>query len=125
MNPWSRLKKQILCICGLTIGVLILSTAIMIHPNSASALSSSSGEDLFKQHCSGCHINGGNIIRRSKNLKLKALKRQGLDDPQAIARVAREGIGTMSGYEKVLGEGGDKLVAQWIWTQVQKAWVQG
>ena len=76
-------------------------------------------------HCSGCHVQGGNIIRRRKTLKLSALKRNGFDNQDAIARIAREGIGSMSGYEEVLGKGGDKLVAKWVWEQAQKAWVQG
>tara|TARA_Y100001968_G_scaffold165569_1_gene151584 strand:+ start:980 stop:1246 length:267 start_codon:yes stop_codon:yes gene_type:complete len=88
-------------------------------------MNNSSGESLFIQHCSGCHVNGGNIIRRNKTLKISALKRNGLDNPEAIAKVAREGIGSMSGYEKVLGKEGDKIVANWIWEQSQKAWVQG
>ena len=83
------------------------------------------GEDLFAMHCAACHIKGGNIIRRSKTLKLSALKSNGLDSQEAIARVAREGIGSMSGYKKVLGETGDKKVAIWVWEQAQKAWVQG
>ena len=31
----------------------------------------------------------------------------------------------MDGYEEVLGEKGDQLVADWILKQAQKAWVQG
>ncbi len=76
-------------------------------------------------HCSGCHINGGNIIRRAKNLKIQALKRNGLDNPESIAKVARKGIGIMNGYEDVLKEGEDEILAIWIWQQAQKAWVQG
>ena len=89
------------------------------------ALAEESGEELFVMHCSGCHINGGNIIRRGKNLKLSALKRNGLDNQDAIAKVAREGVGSMSGYKEVLGERGDQLVAIWIWEQAQNAWVHG
>ena len=85
----------------------------------------SSGEELFNNHCIGCHVNGGNIIRRGRTLKLAALKRNGIDDPEAIARIAREGIGQMSGYGDVLGEGGDRLVSEWIWDQAQNAWIQG
>ena len=33
------------------------------------------GAKIFKANCAGCHVNGGNIIRRGKNLKLRALKR--------------------------------------------------
>ena len=83
------------------------------------------GEDLFIMHCSGCHVNGGNIIRRSKNLKLSTLKRKGLDNPDAIASIARDGIGSMSGYKEVLEKGGDQLVAIWIWNQAQNAWIHG
>tara|TARA_B100000700_G_C14821912_1_gene750381 strand:- start:591 stop:851 length:261 start_codon:yes stop_codon:yes gene_type:complete len=84
-----------------------------------------SGEDLFIQHCSGCHVNGGNIIRRGKTLKLSALKRAEIDDPQKIAEVARLGIGQMSGYAGVLQEGEDQILGIWIWEQAQKAWTQG
>ncbi len=93
-------------------------------PNPISSLENSSGEILFNNYCAGCHINGGNIIRRGKNLKLNALKRNGVDNPEAIATIAREGLGSMSGYEDVLGKEGDQLVANWIWEQAQKAWVQ-
>ena len=89
------------------------------------ALAGDSGQDLFNIHCSGCHINGGNIIRRGKTLKLAALKRNGIDNPEAIARIAREGIGSMGGYKEVLGEEGDQLVGVWIWNQAQNAWVHG
>ena len=69
-------------------------------------------------------MNGGNIIRRSKNLKISSLKHNRIDNPEAIAKIARQGIGIMSGYEEELGENGDKIVANWVWEQAQKAWVQ-
>lgn len=98
--------------------------SLVITPEVSPVLATS-GEELFNNHCAGCHVNGGNIIRRGRTLKLAALKRNGLDDPEAIARIAREGIGQMSGYGEVLGEGGDELVATWIWEQAQNAWIQG
>tara|TARA_B100000700_G_C14472055_1_gene591104 strand:- start:70 stop:327 length:258 start_codon:yes stop_codon:yes gene_type:complete len=83
-----------------------------------------SGKDLFIKHCSGCHINGGNIIRRNKTLKLSALKRNGIENSETIAKIAKEGIGSMSGYEELLGDEGSYLVSKWIWDQAQKAWIQ-
>ena len=83
------------------------------------------GAVLFGQHGAGCQLNGGNIIRRGKNLKLATLQRQGLNSTDAIANIARNGIGQMSGYSDQLGEGGDQLVAAWILEQAQKAWIQG
>ncbi|QNI74020.1 cytochrome c553 (cytochrome c6) [Synechococcus sp. NOUM97013] len=85
----------------------------------------SSGAELFDLHCAGCHPNGGNIIRRGKTLKLKALEQQGINNAEAIAAIARTGIGQMSGYAEALGEGNDVIVADWIWEQAQKAWIQG
>ena len=93
-------------------------------PKELNAIEADLGENLFKHNCSACHINGGNIIRRSKNLKISSLKRNGVDNPEAIAKIARQGIGIMSGYEDELGENGDQIVANWVWEQAQKAWVQ-
>ena len=93
-------------------------------PIELNALDAELGENLFKNHCAGCHLNGGNIIRRSKNLKISSLKRNGFDSTEAIAKIAREGIGIMDGYKHQLGENGDQALAYWVWEQAQKAWVQ-
>ena len=112
-------------LCQLLLVIPIVLTILLSFIISPIANAGDPGEDLFLMHCSACHIEGRNIIRRSKTLKLSALKRNGLDNQEAIAKVAREGIGSMSGYQEVLGEGGDQLVAIWIWEQAQNAWVQG
>ena len=93
-------------------------------PKELNAKDSDLGAKLFKNNCAGCHVNGGNIIRRSKNLKISSLKRNGIDNPEAIAMIARQGVGIMSGYEDELGNNGDQLVANWVWEQAQKAWIQ-
>ncbi len=82
----------------------------------------SSGADLFTNHCAGCHSQGGNIIRRGKTLKLGALERNGIDGPEAIAAIAAQGIGQMGGYADVLGEGGEQVVADWVWGQALAGW---
>ena len=91
----------------------------------ASLAAGAPGGLLFEQHCAGCHINGGNIIRRGKNLKLKTLEREQIATVNAIAAIAREGRGQMSGYADVLGSDGDQLVAEWVLMQAQNAWTQG
>ena len=93
-------------------------------PKELNALDTDLGKSIFENHCAGCHINGGNIIRRSKNLKISSLKRNGIDDPKAIAKIARQGVGIMSGYEEQLGDNGDQILADWVWEQAQKAWIQ-
>ena len=105
--------------------IVLLILSSLTFSNESNALNNSQGEKIFVQHCSGCHIKGGNIIRRSKTLKLSALKRNGLDNPEAIAKIARDGYGIMSGYKKFLIEEEDKIVANWIFEQSQKDWFQG
>ncbi len=101
----------------------ILISLTLFWPATTYALDS--GASLFQNNCASCHPNGGNIIRRGRTLKLKALNQRGLDNSAAIAQVAREGIGQMSGYAEVLGPGGDLIVAKWVWQQAQNAWTQG
>jgi cytochrome c6 len=80
------------------------------------------GGQLFQNHCAGCHVHGGNIIRRNKTLKLAALTRAGLTSPEAIAAVAAAGIGQMGGYGAVLGADGPAAVGAWVWDQAQRGW---
>nr|WP_143592911.1 c-type cytochrome [Synechococcus sp. 8F6] len=80
------------------------------------------GGQLFANHCAGCHVNGGNIIRRGKTLRLAALERNGIHDAQRIAAIAAVGLGQMSGYGAVLGDGGPEAVADYVWQQAQLDW---
>jgi len=86
------------------------------------AQAAADGAVLFENHCAGCHVHGGNIIRRGRTLKLAALERQDLASPEAIARVAAAGIGQMGGYAGVLGDGGTEAVAAYVWQQAQAGW---
>jgi cytochrome c6 len=88
----------------------------------ASPVQLAEGGRLFANTCAGCHLNGGNIVRRDRTLKLKALQRRGIDGPEAIARIAAEGIGRMDGYAKVLGPDGPEKVGAWVWKQALENW---
>jgi cytochrome c6 len=80
------------------------------------------GARLFAQTCAGCHPNGGNIIRRGRTLRESALRRQGIEDADAVAQIAAAGIGRMDGYAAVLGEGGAERVGAWVWQQALADW---
>ena len=111
--------------CFLAAFSVLLLNLVTAGATHAEVVEASPGAALFEQHCAGCHINGGNIIRRGKNLKLKTLERDDLATVTAIAAIAREGRGQMSGYADVLGTDGDQLVAEWVLMQAQNAWIQG
>ena len=99
---------------------MVLVVVLVFWPRPALALPD--GAVLFENHCAGCHVRGGNIIRRGKTLKLAALERQGLASPEAIAQVAAAGLGQMSGYATALGEGGPEAVAAYVWERAQAGW---
>ena len=101
---------------------LVLIVGLMMMPCLMPAPVWADGAQLFSQHCAGCHVNGGNIIRRGKTLKLAALERQGLASREAIATIASEGIGQMSGYGDQLGADGITEIADWVWQQAQLGW---
>lgn len=112
----------------LLLGWLLLPLALLVLPAGAAAApapAAGDGAALFSAHCAGCHIHGGNIIRRGKTLKLAALERQGVASEQAIAAIAAAGVGQMGGYGAVLGEEGVEAVAAWVWQQAQAGWPRG
>ena len=84
-----------------------------------------SGAELFSNNCAGCHVNGGNIIRRGQTLKLAALERHGIDGPAGILEIAVAGRGQMAGYGAVLGETGAEAVAAYVWQQALLDWPRG
>ena len=125
---WNRLRRWASGrMPGLILLVLCLVTALapaaaMAPSAAAEASRLEAGARLFEAHCVGCHLNGGNVIRRGRTLKLAALEKAGLADPQAIARVAASGIGQMSGYASALGEEGAVEVGEWVWQQARADW---
>ena len=65
------------------------------------------GAKIFEANCAACHVKGKNIVRRGKNLKMKALHRYKVDTVEAIVDLVTNGKGIMSAY-------GDKLTQQEI-----------
>lgn len=77
---------------------------------------------LFEKECAGCHVNGGNIVRRGKNLKQRALKRHGVDSIEAIATLITNGKGLMSAYGDRLSPEAIDLLANYVWERAQENW---
>lgn len=115
-RPLHQILLSWMLIIPVVVGVWLTNTP------AARADANPLGAQLFNNHCAGCHVNGGNILRRNKTLKLAALKRQGLDSEAAIALIAAQGIGQMGGYADQLGPGGPEAVASWVWQQAQAGW---
>ncbi len=73
------------------------------------------GEELFKQHCSMCHPEGGNIINAKKTLHGKDLKANNILKVEDIVKVMRNpGPGMTKFDEKILPAKEAKEVAEYV-----------
>lgn len=123
LRPDGLVRAPLLRGVFLAVLLVLLTAIVLIGATPARAeLAGPDGGELFANHCAGCHVNGGNIIRRGKTLRLAALERNGIHDAQRIAAIAAVGLGQMSGYGGVLGEGGPEAVADYVWQQAQLDW---
>jgi cytochrome c6 len=77
---------------------------------------------LFEAQCAGCHAGGGNIIRRGKNLKLKALVKNHVDTEETIAALITKGKGNMSAYADRLTPEEISTLAAYVLDQAQHDW---
>ena len=80
------------------------------------------GQKIFNTQCAGCHINGGNIIRRGKNLKLRTLHRYGMDSVDAISEIVSNGKNNMSAYKDKLTHEEIEEVAVYVLKQAENNW---
>ena len=80
------------------------------------------GSSLFSANCAACHAGGGNIIRRGKNLKQKAMVRNGFGEVSAIASIVTKGKGIMPAYaDRLTGEEID-AIAQYVHQRSESGW---
>ncbi|ACB00369.1 MULTISPECIES: c-type cytochrome [Cyanophyceae] len=80
------------------------------------------GAQIFEAHCAGCHLNGGNIVRRGKNLKKRAMAKNGYTSVEAIANLVTQGKGNMSAYGDKLSSEEIQAVSQYVLQQSQTDW---
>ena len=106
------------------ITILLLAIAIFCSAVTFPALAVSNPDTaaIFTNNCAGCHINGGNIIRRGKNLKEKALKKYGIDSVEAISQLVTNGKNAMPAYKDRLTEQQIVDVSAYVLEQAQKGW---
>jgi cytochrome c6 len=101
--------------------VLVATWAVVPHPG-AIAVETNPGAEIFQVHCAGCHINGGNIIRRGKTLKQKALKKYGVDSPEAIAALVTNGKNNMPAFQERLSVAQIEAVSAYVLEAAVQDW---
>jgi len=74
-----------------------------------------SGESLFKEHCSPCHPDGGNIINPKKTLNKKDRETNNIQKAKDIVRVMRNpGSGMTKFDDKTIPDKEAKEIAEYI-----------
>lgn len=96
--------------------------AFLYHTQPAFAADATPGVQLFQVHCAGCHPNGGNIIRRGKNLKQRALHRDKMDSIAAIAELVANGKNNMSAFRDRLSPKEIEVVSAYVLEQAAAGW---
>ena len=80
------------------------------------------GAKIFNANCAGCHVKGGNIVRRGKNLKLKALHRNKVDTHEAVVSLVTNGKGIMSAYKDKLTPEEISEVSTYVLNRAEQNW---
>ena len=76
---------------------------------------SRSGELLFKQYCSSCHPDGGNVSDPSRSLHRSALKRNHITAPEDIVRIMRKPLSRMIRFDlSTLSDRDARVIAEYI-----------
>jgi cytochrome c6 len=76
-----------------------------------------SGEALFKQYCSSCHPDGGNVSDPGRPLYGSALKRNHITAPEDIVRIMRNPLSRMIRFDvSTLSDRDARAIAEYILT---------
>lgn len=106
----------------LAIVLLVLLLSSISNSPVAWAAAVEPGVKIFQVRCAGCHPQGGNIIRRGKTLKQRALHRNHLDSSEAIAALVKNGKNNMSAFDDRLNPQEIEAVSAYVWEQAQQGW---
>ncbi|NEP01228.1 MAG: c-type cytochrome [Symploca sp. SIO2E9] len=101
---------------------MVLTFMLGVDTQGALAADTAKGALIFQVHCAGCHPQGGNIIRRGKNLKQRALHRNGFDSLEAIISLVKNGKNNMSAYKDRLSASEIETVSAYVLEQAAKDW---
>ncbi|NER81192.1 MAG: cytochrome C6 [Leptolyngbya sp. SIO1D8] len=102
--------------------ITLLAWLSLASPVQADTTSSEMAEALFSVQCAGCHAHGGNIVRRGKTLKQRALQRNKVDSVEAIAALITNGRGIMSAYGDRLSPEEVQVLANYVWDNAHNSW---
>ncbi len=97
---------------------IIVCTAALLSPLcllGCSPRSGMSSEEIFAQHCAGCHPEGGNTVNPRKSLHKKDLEVGNIRTPgDIVSRMRNPGVGMPRFGRNVITDRDAKKVAEYI-----------
>lgn len=106
----------------LIVGFSIMVVWAIAFASPVLAADTANGAQIFAVHCAGCHVNGGNIIRWNKTLKLRSLEWNKVNTMEAIATLVANGKANMSAYKDRLSQAEIEDVSAYVLEQASKGW---
>ncbi|NTW60625.1 MAG: cytochrome C [Nitrospirae bacterium] len=92
-----------------------ISLVLFIGSGNSARADGKSGESLFKEHCSLCHPDGGNIVNPKKTLHKKDLEANNIKSKDDIVHIMRKpGPGMTTFDENTVPEKSAKEIAGYI-----------
>ena len=94
----------------------VLAVAVLVFATFAGAKEQGkNGEDLFKQHCSPCHADGGNIVNPQKTLHKKDREANGVKKAtDIVGKMRNPGTGMTKFDEQTVPDKDAKAIAEYI-----------
>ncbi|NER33315.1 MAG: c-type cytochrome [Oscillatoria sp. SIO1A7] len=102
--------------------IIALTLLVLTPSNPALATDFTNGAQVFAANCAACHSGGGNIIRRGKNLKRRALGRNKMNSIKAISSLVTNGKYAMPAYKDRLSYQQIQDVAAYVLQQADNNW---
>lgn len=103
--------KKIMIFAVLLIAALVLSAGQV----SAAEKKQSSGKALFLKNCSGCHENGGNLVKPEKTLSKKRLAENNIKTTGDIIKKMRNPVPPMPVFDPgTISDKDAKKIAEYV-----------
>ncbi len=101
--------------------VASISIVLFLGAGSRVQADGKSGGSLFKEHCSLCHPDGGNIVNPKKTLHKKDLDANNIKSQDDIVKIMRKpGPGMTTFDVKVISDNDAKEIAEYIMKTFKK-----